>query len=160
MAQQTEDRADEATIRAIATAEAGRPGALMPILVAVQRRFGWLPPATVEIVADVLNVSRADVAGVASFYADFRIEPAGRLVVGVCRAEACQAAGGEALAAYAEERLGCGFGATAADGSATLDAVYCFGNCALAPAASVGGRLIGRASPERLDAAIRAETER
>jgi len=159
MARQTDDRPDEATIRAIATAEAGKPGALMPVLVAVQRRFGRLPPATVEIVADVLNVSRADVAGVAGFYADFRSAPPGRTVVGVCRAEACQAAGGEALAAYAEARLGCGFGETAVDGSATLDAVYCFGNCALAPAASVGGRLIGRATPDRLDAEIRAEAD-
>jgi len=131
----------------------------MPALVEIQRRFGYLPPSTAAIVADVLNLSEADVAGVAAFYTDFRRAPAGRVVVQVCRAEACQAAGGEDLAAYAERRLGCGFGETAGDGAATLEAVYCFGNCALAPALAVDGRLVGRATTAAIDAAMAPEVQ-
>ena len=137
-----------------------KPGALLPILHAIQDSVGYIPPESVPMIADALQQTRAEVHGVITFYHHFRMTPPGRHVVQICRAEACQAAGGEALAAHAEARLGCGFGETTADGSATLDAVYCFGNCALAPAASVGGRLIGRATPERLDDAIRAEAER
>ncbi len=146
---------DQASIiREIALAEAGRAGALLPILVAVNRRFGHVPQDAEEIVADALNISRADVAGVIAFYEDFRRAPPGRTVVQVCRAEACQAAGGAAIAAHAEARLGCGFGEMSADGAASLEAIYCFGNCALAPAARIGDHLIGRATPATFDAAL------
>lgn len=141
-------------IREIARAHAEEAGALTPILVEINRRFGHVPPEADAVVADVLNISLADVAGMVSFYTDFRRTPVGAVRVQVCRAEACQAAGGEALAAYAERLLGCKFGETTSDGGATLDAVYCFGNCALAPAAAVNGRLIGRAAPEALDVAV------
>ncbi len=141
-------------IREIAAAHIGVAGALTPVLVALNRRFGHVPPAAEQIVADVLNLSRADVAGAISFYSDFRTRPPGAVVVQICRSEACQAAGGDALAAHAETQLGCAFGETSGDGAATLDAVYCFGNCALAPAAAVNGRLLGRTSMTLLDAAI------
>lgn len=146
----------EATLREIATAQAGKAGALTSVLVEINRRFGHVPAAAYAIVADALNISEADVAGAVSFYADFRTSPPGRTTVKVCRAEACQAAGGEALAKHAETRVGCAFDATTADGSTTLEAIYCFGNCALAPAAAVNGRLLGRATPAGLDRAIAA----
>lgn len=142
----------EDAARAIAEAHADAPGALMPVLVDVNRALGHVPAAVFPVIAGVLNISEADVAGAASFYSDFRSAAPGRTVVKVCRAEACQAAGGEALAAHAETRLGCGFGETSDD--VTLEAIYCFGNCALAPAAEVDGRLIGRVTPAALDKAL------
>lgn len=144
----------EDDIREIAVRHASKPGALTPIMVEINRRLGYVPAEADAIVADILNISVADVAGMVSFYTDFRRTPAGRHVVQVCRAEACQAAGGEALAAEAERRLGCKFGETTPDNATTLDAVYCFGNCALAPALAVDGRLIGRADSAALDRAL------
>lgn len=146
------DRQD--AIREIAKRHALKAGALTPIMVDINREFGFVPAEADAIVADVLNISVADVAGMVSFYSDFRRTPAGRTHVQVCRAEACQAAGGEALAAHVEAKLGCSFGETAMDGASSLEAIYCFGNCALSPAAAVNGRLIGRASPAALDDAL------
>lgn len=146
--------AAEAVIREIADARKDIPGALTPILVEINRQLGCVPIEAEAIVADVLNISRADVAGVISFYSDFRSAPAGASIVKICRAEACQAVGGRALAAFAEQHVGCGFGETTDDAAATLEAVYCFGNCALAPAAEVNGRLIGRATPAAIEAAL------
>lgn len=148
--------APEAVIRDIADAHRDLAGALTPILVEINRRFGCVPLSTDAIVADVLNISRADVAGVVSFYTDFRRTPPGQAHAKLCRAEACQAAGGDALAEHMEARLGCDFGETTADGATTLEAVYCFGNCALAPAAEINGRLIGRATQAAIDAALLA----
>ena len=149
---------DDQTLRDIATGRAGAEGALMPILVEINRQFGYVPTNATPILADVLNISQADVAGVISFYTDFRTTPPAKMIVKICRAEACQAAGGDALAAHAEAQLGCGFDETSADGAATLEAVYCFGNCALAPAFSVDGRLTGRGSAATLDAALQASS--
>jgi len=129
-------------------------GALMPILRALQTEFGYIEEAAVPIVADVLNLSRAEVHGVVSFYHDFRRTPGGRHVIRLCRAEACQAAGGEALAARAETALGIETGATTGDGAVTLEAVYCLGLCAVAPSAMVDGRVIGRIDEVRLDAML------
>lgn len=148
--------APEAVIRDIADTHRDMAGALMPILVEINRRFGCVPLSADAIVADVLNISRADVAGVVSFYSDFRRTPPGGMHAKLCRAEACQAAGGDALAAHMQVSLGCGFDETSADGAATLEAIYCFGNCALAPAAEINGQLIGRATPAAVDAALLA----
>lgn len=141
-------------IEAIAAAHAGAADALVQILVEINRAFGHVPPETARVLSRFLNVSVADISGTISFYTDFRDSPPAQTIVRVCRAEACQAAGGRRLAEHARDRLGCDFGETAPDGAATLEAVYCFGNCALAPAAAVGPRLIGRATPDRLDRAL------
>ncbi|MCB1488150.1 MAG: formate dehydrogenase subunit gamma [Bauldia sp.] len=129
-------------------------GALMPILRAVQDAYGYIDEAAVPVIADVLNLTRAEVHGVVTFYHDFRHAPAGRHVVKLCRAEACQATGGEKLAARAEAALGIGTGETTADGRVTLEAVYCLGLCAVAPSAMVDGRLVGRLDDASLDALI------
>ncbi len=139
----------ENDIRQIAVAHQAADGALLPMLVAVNRALGYVPAEADAVLADLLNITKADVAGMVSFYSDFRRAPPGQRRVAVCRAEACQAAGGDALAAEIEAATGCAMGATAADGSVTLDAAYCFGNCALAPAVMVDGALIGRATPAR-----------
>jgi formate dehydrogenase subunit gamma len=128
-----------------------RPGALLPILHTLQDRLGFIPPESVAPIAEALNLSRAEVHGVITFYPDFRSAPPGRHVVKLCRAEACQSMGSEALAAHARARLGVDFQQTTADGAITLEPVYCLGNCALSPAALIDGRLHGRVSPERLD---------
>lgn len=117
---------------------------LLEILHAVQAEFGYVPEEAQRRIADHLNLSRAEVHGVVSFYHDFRAEPAGRRTVKVCRAEACQANGGEVLAARLSDELGVAFGATAADGGVSLEAVYCLGLCACAPAALVDGKPVGR----------------
>lgn len=129
----------------------GREGALLPILHALQAEFGYIDQAAEPLIAEALNITRAEVHGVISFYHDFRRQPAGRHVLKLCRAEACQAAGGDLLAAQAESRLGVAMGATAPDGSVTLEPVYCLGLCAVAPSAMLDGRVVGRLDRERLD---------
>lgn len=126
------------------------PGACLPILQAIQAEFGHVPAEAIPMVAEALNLSRAEVHGVVSFYHDFRSEPPGRRVVKLCRAEACQSMGVEDLAEQASRTLGIGFGETTGDGAVTLEAVYCLGNCACAPAALVDGELHGRLDAERL----------
>jgi formate dehydrogenase iron-sulfur subunit len=143
------DRANEIILQ-----HCDQEGALLPTLHALQAAFGHVPEAAVRMAADKLNLSRAEVHGVVTFYHDFRHEPPGRHVVKLCRAEACQAAGGDALAARAEVRLGVAMGATAADGSCTLEPVYCLGLCATAPSAMIDGRLIGGLDEQRLDAEL------
>ena len=129
-------------------------GATLVSLHALQEAFGYVPEAAVPMIADALNLSRAEVHGVVTFYHDFRREPAGRHVLKLCRAEACQAAGGDALAARAEARLGIAMGTTAPDGSVTLEPVYCLGLCAAAPSAMVDGAVVGRLDEQRLDAVL------
>lgn len=136
---------------AAVTAHRGDRGALLPILHDVQAEFGYVDPVVVPVLAGALNLSVAEVHGVVTFYKDFRSAPPGRTSVRVCRGEACQSVGSEALAEHARERLGIGFGETTSDGSLSLDEVFCLGNCALGPAAQVGERLHGRVSPARLD---------
>lgn len=125
-------------------AHAGLEGPLLPILHAVQARFGYVPDEVLPEIASALNISRAEIHGVVSFYHDFRSAPAGRHVVKLCRAEACQAMGGDAVAAAVKARLGIDFHETTADGRVTLEPVFCLGLCACAPAAMVDGRLVGR----------------
>jgi formate dehydrogenase subunit gamma len=134
-------------------------GPLLPILQALQEEFGYIDEAAEPLVAEALNLTRAEVHGVVTFYHDFRRAPAGRHVVKLCRAEACQAAGGDALAARAEARLGVAMGETTPDGGVTLEPVYCLGLCATAPSAMVDGRVVGRLDEQRLDAVL-AEARR
>jgi formate dehydrogenase subunit gamma len=134
---------------------ADKPGALIPVLHAVQERLGCIPPEAVPVIAHALNLSRAEVHGVISFYHDFRTTPPGRKIIRVCRAESCQAMGAVALAAHIQSRLGISFGQTSSDGEFTLEPVYCLGNCACSPAIVVGDDLHGRVNAERFDEIIR-----
>ena len=115
------------------------PGAMLPILHALQEEFGYVDDAAVPLIAEALNLSRAEVVGVVYFYHDFRHAPPGRHVLQVCRAEACQAMGCEALVEHMQTRLGVAMGETTADGAITLETVYCLGNCALSPAVMLDG---------------------
>jgi formate dehydrogenase subunit gamma len=136
------------------------PGALLPILHAVQEALGFVPADAVGLIAKQLNLSRAEVHGVVSFYHYFRTQRGGRHVVHLCRAEACQALGAQALERHAKRSLGIDFHATSADGAITLEPVYCLGNCALGPSLMIDEELKGRMSPERFDelmASLRAE---
>ena len=134
-------------------------GATLVILHALQEAFGYVPEPAVPMIASVLNLSRAEVHGVFTFYHDFRHQPAGRHVLKLCRAEACQAAGGDALTARAEARLGIAIGNTTPDERVTLEPIYCLGLCATAPSAMLDGRLIGRLDEARIDALV-AEAQR
>jgi formate dehydrogenase subunit gamma len=127
------------------------PGALLPILHAIHDALGHIPPACKGRVAEGLNLSLAEVHGVVTFYHDFRSSPPGRHVMKLCRAEACQAMGSDALAARIKARTGTDVGGTTLDGALTVQAVYCLGNCACSPALMLDGRLVGRVTPERLD---------
>jgi formate dehydrogenase subunit gamma len=130
--------------KAIAARYGNKPDALLEILHDLQHELGSLPEAALPVLAKALNLSRAEVHGVVSFYHDFRHTPAGRHVVKVCRAESCQSMQGNELAAAAERLLKIKFGETTPDGAVTLEAVYCLGNCALSPAIMVDGKLKGR----------------
>lgn len=125
-------------------------GALLPLLHAIQAAIGHVPEAATPHVAQVLNLSRAEVHGVLTFYHDFRSAPAGTHTVKICRAEACQARGGRAIEAAAEERLGTPMGSTRSDGHVTLEPVYCLGLCATGPNALVDGRPVSRVDVARL----------
>jgi formate dehydrogenase subunit gamma len=134
-------------------------GATLVILHALQEAFGYVPEPTIPMIAQALNLSRAEVHGVFTFYHDFRHEPAGQRVLKLCRAEACQAAGGDALAARAEAKLGISMGNTTADERVTLEPIYCLGLCATAPSAMLDGRVVGRLDEARIDALV-AEAQR
>lgn len=154
---------DEASMadraRAVVNAHRGDRGPLLPILHGIQAEFGYIDPTVVRILAAELNLSRADVHGVITFYTDFRADPAGQRVVKLCRAEACQSVGAEKLVAHAEQRLGSKIGQTSGDGKVTLEQVFCLGNCALGPAAQVDGRMYGRLDENRLDALLDGRTD-
>ena len=138
---------------------AGLEGATLVILHALQEAFGYVPEPAIPMIAEALNLSRAEIHGVFTFYHDFRHAPAGRHVLKLCRAEACQAAGGDALAARAEAKLGIALGNTTADDRVTLEPIYCLGLCATAPSAMLDGRLVGRLDEKRIDALV-AEAQR
>lgn len=131
-----------------------RPEQLVQILNAFLERYSHISKDAVRQIAGELNISRADVHGVVSFYHDFRTEPAGRTVIKICQAEACQAMGSRALTAHAEQVLGIKLNETSADGRHTLEPVYCLGNCACSPAIMIDKRVIGRVDPERFDVAL------
>jgi formate dehydrogenase subunit gamma len=144
--------------RAVAIFERHRTerGALMPILHELQDVFGHIDPRAVDLVAEELNLSKAEVYGVVTFYKDFRSEPPGTSVIRVCRGEACQSMGAERLARHAREHLAVDFGGTTSDGAVTLEQVFCLGNCALSPAVLVDGRLKGRVDEAGFDELVAA----
>ena len=136
----------------------GLEGALLPILHAVQAEFGHVPQQSLPQIAKALNISRAEVHGVMSFYHDFRETPAGRHLVKLCRAEACQAVGADRVATHAKAALGVDFHETTADNRVTLEPVFCLGLCACGPAAIIDGKLHGRVDEARLNVLLGALT--
>jgi formate dehydrogenase subunit gamma len=146
--------AESAVVRRIVAEHKGRPGPLLEILHAIQAALGFVPEGAVPEVAEGLNLSRAEVHGVVTFYHHFRHSRPGRHTVSLCRAESCQSMGAEALAEHARKRLGIDFHQTTANGAFSLEPIYCLGNCACSPAAMVDGRLYGRLTPELFDALI------
>jgi formate dehydrogenase subunit gamma len=132
----------------------GQDGPLLPILHAIQQAFGCIPEPAEPLIAAELNITRAEVHGVVTFYHDFRREPAGRHVLKVCRAEACQSMGSDALVSHLERSLGLTCGETSADGRITVEAVYCLGLCAVAPSAMFDGAVHGRLNQQRLDTLV------
>jgi formate dehydrogenase subunit gamma len=151
---QSDDQWDRAAAAAMIAARRDEQGALLPILHDLQAAFGFVPAETTRMIAEALNLSRAEVHGVISFYHDFRAAPAGRHVLRLCRAEACQAMGGDRLAAYARERLGIGWHETTPGGGVTLEPVYCLGLCACGPSAMFDEEPIGRVDAAAIDALL------
>ena len=151
----TGDPSDAALLEVI-DAHAGQDGALLPILHAIQARFGWIRDEAVPLIAQVLNLSRAEVHGVLTFYHDFRRSPPGRHVLKLCQAEACQARGSRGVTAHAEARLGVAIGETTADGAVSFEPVYCLGLCASGPAALVDGVPVARLDAQAMDRLIGA----
>jgi formate dehydrogenase subunit gamma len=149
MSNWSKDRAD-----AIIAAYRENEGAMLPILHALQEEFGFIPKEAVPLVAVALNLSRAEVHGVITFYHDFRRTPPGRHVLKLCRAEACQSMGGDALSAQARDRLQVEWGETSADGRVTLEPVFCLGLCACAPAAMLDDKVVGGLDHARLGALL------
>lgn len=137
--------------RAVIAEHQSLRGALLPILHALQEEFGYVDPEATPLLADALNLSRADVHGVITFYHEFRRTRPGRHMVKVCVAEACQARGSDDLVEYLRSKLGVEPGGDSPDGAFSLEAVYCLGNCALGPSALVDGRLLGRLTGPRLE---------
>jgi formate dehydrogenase subunit gamma len=131
-------------------------GSLLPILHAIQDRLGWIPPRTLPLIAFELNLTRAEVHGVVTFYHYFRQQQPGKHVIYLCRAEACQAVGATSLEAHAKRALGIDFHGTSGDGRYTLEPVYCLGNCATGPSLMIDRELHGRMTPERFDELIGA----
>lgn len=148
------ERWSEARAAAIIAEHAKEPGATLPILHALQEVFGHVPAEAEPMVAASLNLSRAEVHGIVTFYHDFRRHPPGRHVLRLCRAEACQAAGGEALAERVRHRRGIDWHATTPDGALTLEPVFCLGLCACGPAGMLDGEVLGRLDEAALDAAL------
>ena len=143
-----------AALQEVLARHAHEEGALLPILHALQDKLGYVPPSAVQGIADALNLSRAEVHGVVTYYHHFRSEPAGRHVLQICRAEACQAMGADALLSHAELRLGCASHSTTSDGAFSLEPVYCLGLCASSPALMLDGEPHGRVSARGLDVLI------
>jgi len=129
----------------------GKMGALLPVLHSLQEVFGFIPKEAVPMMAGAMNLSRAEIHGVMSFYHDFRSEPPGQHIVQLCRAEACQAMGARELELHAREHLGIDFGETTADGLFTLEPVYCLGNCACSPSIRINDETYARVSVDKFD---------
>lgn len=149
MTQQTALADDE--ISAVIGPLSKLPGALLPILHALQDRFGHVPETAVPLVAKALNLSRAEVHGTLTYYHHFRQHPAGRHVVHLCRAEACQAVGADALVEHAKKTLGCDFHGTTKDNAVTLEAAYCLGQCAIGPSLLIDDEIHAKVTPARFD---------
>lgn len=140
-----------ARVEEILDRHAGMEGALLPILHAIQEEFGHVPQEALPVVAKALTITKAEAHGVMSFYHDFREKPAGRHVLKLCRAEACQSVGADDLAAHATKALGVDWHETTSDGRVTLEPIFCLGLCACGPAAIVDGKLVGRLDAAKLD---------
>lgn len=151
-------RYDRAIASEIIGSFGARPEMLVQILVAFQARYGHISDEASRQIADELNLSRADVHGVVSFYHDFRREPPGRVVVRICQAEACQAMGSRALTGHAERSLGVALHETDSKASVTLEPVYCLGNCACSPSIMINDKVYGRVNDKRFDALIAEAT--
>jgi formate dehydrogenase subunit gamma len=146
-----------AAVEQAVAAHGREPGPLLLVLHGVHDALGHIPAGAVPLIAEALNLSRAEVHGVISFYHYFRTSPPGRHTIYLCRAEACQSMHARGLEAHAKQRLGVDFHETTADGAFSLEPVYCLGNCALSPAMMVDGEIYGRVTPERFDAVTRGE---
>ncbi|HET7880094.1 MAG TPA: formate dehydrogenase subunit gamma [Acetobacteraceae bacterium] len=138
----------------IIAVQGGQEGAMLPILHALQSAFGYIHSEAVPMIAQALNLTRAEVHGVVSFYHDYRTAPPGRHVLRLCRAEACQSLGADSLAAHVQRRLGIDWHATTADGAVTLEPVFCLGLCAVGPSGMLNGTPLGRLDNLRIDAAL------
>ncbi|MBV9248352.1 MAG: formate dehydrogenase subunit gamma, partial [Acetobacteraceae bacterium] len=132
----------------------GKEGATLPILHAIQAAFGYIPDGAIPAVASALNLSRAEVYGIVSFYHEFRRHPPGRHILHVCRAEACQARGADSFTSQLRDRLGVEWHGTTADGAVTLEPVFCLGLCAIGPSALLDGQPLGRLDAEKVEAAL------
>ncbi|AFJ02613.1 NAD-dependent formate dehydrogenase gamma subunit [Methylophaga frappieri] len=139
-------------IRAVIRLHKDKPGALLPVLHAIQHEIGYIPDNVVPLIAEEMRLTRAEIHGVISFYHHFRSHPTGRHVVEICRAEACQATGCRQLEQHAKNTLGIDFEQTTPCGSVTLEPVYCLGNCATGPSIRIGNQIYGRVTSDRFDA--------
>lgn len=147
---------DKAAIDDIINQRKDLPGALLPILHEIQHTEGYVPAESVPAIATALSLSRAEVHGVISFYHHFHSEPMGKHTVQICRAEACQAVGARELEQHATTTLATELGSTTADGTVSLEPVYCLGNCACGPSVQIGDEVHARVTPERFDTLISA----
>lgn len=146
------DNLSASAVERILAVKQSLPGALLPVLHDIQEALGYIPPDAVPSIAQALNLSRAEVHGVITYYHYFRQTPPGRHVVRVCRAEACQSVGCEALAAHVQSALACDFHATSADGAVTLEPVYCLGHCAVGPNIQIDETTLhARVTPEKFN---------
>ena len=145
------DTETKRVIESIISQHAHLEGAMLPILHAVQDSIGYIPEAAIEVIARKMNLSRAEVHGIISFYHDFRTQPTGQTTIHLCRAEACQAMGSRALETHVKAKLSIEFGQVTADGRFALEPVYCLGNCACSPSIRIGDATYARVSPERFD---------
>jgi formate dehydrogenase subunit gamma len=143
-----------ALVDEVLTRRAAEPGALLPILHELQDALGFIPADVVPRIAEALNLSRAEVHGVITYYHHFRSTPAAGRVLQICRAESCQAMGADALIAHAQHKLGCGLHGHSTDGAYTLEPAYCLGLCASSPALMLGDEVHARMTPQRLDALL------
>ncbi|MEY3289225.1 MAG: hypothetical protein RLZZ419_1467 [Pseudomonadota bacterium] len=155
----TESSNMQATVQEITAALKDKPGALLPILHAIQDSMGYVPAESVPAIAKALNLSRAEVHGVISFYHYFRESKPGKNTIYLCRAESCQAMGGKKLEEHIKNRLGIDFHETTADGEFSLEPVYCLGNCACSPAMQIGNEIYGRVSADSFDTTINETKE-
>lgn len=150
----TESGTTQATVQEIIAAIKDKPGALLPILHGIQDALGYIPADSVPDIASALNLSRAEVHGVISFYHYFRDTPPGKQTIHLCRAESCQAMGGRQLEDHIKAKLGIDFHETTADGKFSLEPVYCLGNCACSPAMQIDKEIFGRVTADSFDATI------
>jgi formate dehydrogenase subunit gamma len=155
----TESSNMQATVQEITAALKDKPGALLPILHAIQDSMGYVPAESVPAIAKALNLSRAEVHGVISFYHYFRESKPGKHTIYLCRAESCQAMGGKKLEQHVKNRLGIDFHETTTDGEFSLEPVYCLGNCACSPAMQIGNEIYGRVSADSFDTTINETKE-